>query len=172
MATLTAGSNATTTLTALQFTKDAADADIRAMQQAILDSAPLMNSGVRVTYPGAWSKVGQLFIPNRGTLYMKDGDWLLLDPTTGWPMLLSRGSMAKTAVISATTHNASAVLDTFASSPIAAGWQRGMPIVDADGDIPAAAYILDLTATSVTISIACTNGHAGQNITVGNFTHS
>jgi hypothetical protein len=35
------------------------------------------------------SVTGMLFVPNRGVLRMRPGDYVFYDPQTGWPILLS-----------------------------------------------------------------------------------
>lgn len=93
MATATLGTNATTTLTALAFTKAAADADIATMAIAIKNDLLLKQSGVTVTYPGAFSKMGLLYIPNRGVLQVLPGDFVGVD-ASGWPVLVSAEAIA------------------------------------------------------------------------------
>ena len=35
------------------------------------------------------SVTGMLFVPNRGVLRMRPGDYVFYDPQTGWPILVS-----------------------------------------------------------------------------------
>jgi hypothetical protein len=44
--------------------------------------------------PNAFSSNGLLYVPNRGTLQMLPGDYVAVDPTTGWPILISKRAAA------------------------------------------------------------------------------
>jgi hypothetical protein len=64
-----------------------AAADVATIQQAILND--LVN-GTPI-YPGAFTSTGgQLYIPNRGLLQVLPGDYVAVDPNTGWPILISK----------------------------------------------------------------------------------
>ncbi len=65
--------------------------------------------------------------------------------------------------ITGTTHT-STLIDTLSANPITAGWMPGMTI--SGTGIPAGAYIVSLTATSVIISAATSSGGAGVTLTV------
>lgn len=103
MATRTLGTNATTTLTAIPFpdlTSASPAADFAAIQQAIIDDTPLAYTGAAFptgtpsnVFPGAFSTMGTLYVPNRGTLKIFPGDWVAVD-ATGWPILLSGRALA------------------------------------------------------------------------------
>lgn len=67
-----------------------AEADVRTIAANIKDD---QSNGHRVV-PGAFSYNGQLFIPNRGVLKLLPGDLVLVDATTGWPILVSALSLA------------------------------------------------------------------------------
>ena len=93
MSTLTLGTNATTSLTSLKWSASMNAADFATLQQAIkYDSGPQ----VGVTFPGALVKgnAGQLFIPGRGVLSVMPGDYIGVDSTTGWPILVSAKAIA------------------------------------------------------------------------------
>lgn len=45
-------------------------------------------------YPNAFSSNGLLYVPNRGILTMLPGDYVAVDPTTGWPILISKRAAA------------------------------------------------------------------------------
>jgi hypothetical protein len=90
MATITAGTAATTTLVGVQFQKSLSAADVAAIANSILD--PDVNGSP--IYPGAFSLQGLLYIPNRGVLHVKRGDYVVYDPATGWPILLSSQAAA------------------------------------------------------------------------------
>ncbi len=96
MATGTIGTNATTSLTMKLFpvagalTPAQVAADIAAIANAIKDDI----NNLHPIWPGAWSQAGTLFIPNRGTLKVLPGDYVAVDATTGWPILLSARAVA------------------------------------------------------------------------------
>lgn len=85
MATVTLGTAAQTTLTALLWNKGALAADVGTIMRNIRDD----NINGRPIYPGAFGRDGRLWIPNRGFLNLEAGDYVAFDPTTGWPILLS-----------------------------------------------------------------------------------
>lgn len=70
------------------------DADIATFNQGIKD-----DQNPNLPAPGAgpmwgWSRNGVLYVPNRGALRCLPGDLLMLDTTTGWPILISGRSAA------------------------------------------------------------------------------
>ncbi len=95
MALNTFGTNATSTLSAMQFYKQIGTANTFAANVAQIaanikdDISPL---GAIV--PGAFMQNGLLVIPNRGVLRVLRGDWVAYG-STGFPILLS--AAAKTA---------------------------------------------------------------------------
>jgi hypothetical protein len=99
MATITAGTAATSTLTALVFQRGGlAAADIATIAQLIQNEAGQADEyrtggqvGGNVIPGGSFSQNGRLFIPNRGFLQMLPGDVVAID-ATGWPILLSAGA--------------------------------------------------------------------------------
>lgn len=92
MATKTLGTNATTTLTAVQFlpgyNSGLSAADIAAICNAIKDDLNITHPLV----PGAFN-AAQLFVPNRGPLIVLPGDWIGVD-SQGWPIVVSKNSIA------------------------------------------------------------------------------
>jgi hypothetical protein len=90
MALLTGGTNANSSLSALKITGAMATADIAAFANKVLDDQ--ING--HPIYPGAFSQAGQIFIPNRGWLKFLPGDYVMVDSTTGWPILLSAYAIA------------------------------------------------------------------------------
>jgi len=44
--------------------------------------------------PESFSANGKLYIPNRGVLTCLPGDYVMVDPTTGWPILVSKYAIA------------------------------------------------------------------------------
>lgn len=91
MATTTGGTSANNSLTSLQFEGGGlADADVATISQAILDDQLGLNAGVPARmWPGAFSKQGLLYVPNRGVLKVLPGDYVMVDPSSGWPVLVS-----------------------------------------------------------------------------------
>ena len=109
MATITAGTNATTTLTAVTFSKVLLAADVATIQQAILNDGSQSGQqpakaapSAKPIWPGAFQSNGLLFIPNRGVLQCLPGDWVGVD-ANGWPILLSRNAIAGGSSPSAST---------------------------------------------------------------------
>lgn len=95
MATKAIGTNATTSLTyGLKFLpgygSGMSAADIATISEHIKDDLnpahPLM--------PNGFSANGLLYVPNRGILKMLPGDYVAVDPTTGWPILISKYAAA------------------------------------------------------------------------------
>jgi hypothetical protein len=99
MATITAGTALTTTLTALIFQRAGlAAADIATISQLIKNETgqaeEYLTGGKVGGIAGpfhSFSQNGHLVIPNRGTLRMLPGDLVAVD-STGWPVLLSATS--------------------------------------------------------------------------------
>ncbi|MEK6591561.1 MAG: hypothetical protein AABZ67_00630 [Pseudomonadota bacterium] len=89
MATITLGTDATTTLTALAFDAANLAADMATIQQAIKDDVNVSHP----TWPGAFGFNGLLHVPNRGVLKVLPGDYIGVD-AKGWPILVSAYSIA------------------------------------------------------------------------------
>lgn len=94
MATITLGTNATTSLTpSIKFlpgwNSGISAADMATVARAIKDDKGNAHSIV----PGAFNAAGQLFIPNRGVLTVLPGDYIGVD-STGWPILVSAYAIA------------------------------------------------------------------------------
>src|ERR1700733_9685941 len=92
MALFTLGTNATTSLSALNFLRQYASAGGNAGIASI-------NTGIKndlvngnPVWPGAF-RMGLLSIPNRGVLQVLPGDWVGFD-STGWPILVSANAIA------------------------------------------------------------------------------
>lgn len=91
MATLTLGTNATTSLTALKNLSGIGSmvaADQATICNAIKDDLNVAHPRV----PGAFQS-GMLIIPNRGVLQVLPGDYVGVDDE-GWPILVSAYSIA------------------------------------------------------------------------------
>lgn len=89
MATRTLGSNANNSLVAIKFGQDVTDADFATVQQNIKDDSINGNP----VFPGGFSRSGRIFVPGRGILIAKPGDYVAYD-STGWPILLSALAIA------------------------------------------------------------------------------
>ena len=92
MALSTLGTNATSSLTALNWNPMSAVADTAAIAGAILGQ-PSMGSFQAIS-PGAFTKSGRLHFPGRaGFLLLKPGDYVAVD-SFGWPIVVSSQSIA------------------------------------------------------------------------------
>ncbi|SRR5258707_3577270 len=90
MALLTLGTNATTSLRALKMTGAMVVADVGTFAKDVLDD----QIRTHPIFPGAFAQNGLLYIPNRGVLKVLPGDYVAVDLTTGWPILLSARAIA------------------------------------------------------------------------------
>ena len=95
MAVLTLGTNATNSLSGLNFQRQYSSANgiagiatINANIKNDLTTGGLVGSIV----PNAF-RMGLLNVPNRGTLQVFPGDWVVYD-STGWPILVSANAIA------------------------------------------------------------------------------
>jgi hypothetical protein len=102
--TRTLGTNANNSLGAfLVGTDDLTAAQLAALNVAIKNDPPgygawpavgttglVTGTGTNRPTPNqAYVKQGLLIIPNRGHLQLKPGDFVAVDPTTGWPIVVS-----------------------------------------------------------------------------------
>lgn len=96
MATGTLGTNATTSLTSLKISSAMAPADIATIQAAILKDNQPANNTIPPQNPGSFSVSGlKLALPGgRGVIVCKPGDYIAIDPVTGWPIVLSANAVA------------------------------------------------------------------------------
>lgn len=97
MATITLGTTAQTSLNpALKFLRGYGSgmsaADIASIALAIKDDL----GNAHAIIPSAFSAEGMLFIPNRGVLKIREGDYVGVD-SQGWPILVSANSIANAA---------------------------------------------------------------------------
>lgn len=184
MATKTLGTNATTSLTALQFQPGGmAAADVATIANAIMDdfataggqpSAPVgagLGSKEKI-WPGAFSSNGLLYIPNRGVLQMRPGDWVAVD-AEGFPFLIPFSSLPATLTATGNTHTTTLV-DSLSVNVFTLGWRPGMLIKSSNSDIPAGTLIVSIAAggLSLVLSAAATGTNVGGTLTVSDFTHS
>ena len=169
MATKTAGSRAGTTLTAIQWTgqygaSSISDADIASIALSIInDRDPPMIE------PGAFSRMGLLYVPRRGVLKVMDGDWVATGPD-GFPYLIPRIALPGTLTATGDTHT-STLIDNLSTNVLALGWRAGAYITGTN--IPALTTIASIASDglSLTLSAAATGSSATQTYTVGSFTH-
>jgi hypothetical protein len=89
MATVTLGTNATTSLVALINSGSMNVADLATIANSIKND--LVNGNP--IWPGAYSQTDLLYIPNRGVLQVLSGDYVGVD-NRGWPILVSANSIA------------------------------------------------------------------------------
>jgi len=108
VSTLTLGTNATTTLTALKYLHGMNVTDLATINAAILNDGQ-QNAGQKYAapsakpiWPGAFTTDGRLFIPNRGVLQVLPGDYIGVD-ANGWPILISANAIAGGSSPSAST---------------------------------------------------------------------
>lgn len=171
MATSTGGTKATTTLgTGVQFpgpngATSLADADVAAVANLILND---QDPGQIV--PGAWSRMGLLYVPNRGVLKTLPGDWVFVGPD-GFPYLVPAIALPTTLTATGTTNSTTAVTG-LSANVIAQGWVPGMLI--AGTNLTAGTTIAAIAAggLSLTLSAAATGSGSGITFTAGSFTHS
>ncbi len=91
MALLTGGTNAATSLGALLWGPAISPANVALFNVAVLDDQNVAHP----QWPGALIPTsGLLSIPNRGTLKVLPGDYVMVDATTGWPILVSAYAIA------------------------------------------------------------------------------
>lgn len=91
----TVGTNANTSLTyGLKFLpgygSGMAATDIATICSHILDDQNVSHPII----PASFGSNGILYVPNRGQLKMLPGDYVAVDPTTGWPILISKRAAA------------------------------------------------------------------------------
>lgn len=91
MATKTLGTNATNTLTALAYLPG-----IGVLSPADVATVDTIKDDLNVAHPvipGCFVQSGSLYIPNRGYLQVRPGDYVAID-SRGWPILVSADSIA------------------------------------------------------------------------------
>jgi hypothetical protein len=170
MATKTGGTKATSTLFGIQFpgkntTATLSDADVATIANSIIDDAD-----PPTILPGAFSRMGLLYIPRRGVLQMKKGDWAFVSPS-GFPYLVPEIDAPQTLTATGDTHT-STLIDNLSTNVLAIGWRPGAYITGTN--IPALTTIASIAPSglSLTLSAAATGSTATQTYTVGSYTHS
>ena len=95
MALLTLGTNATNSLSALKFLpgygSGVSAANVAAFCAKIKDDQNVAHPLIPASFDMSTSR---LYIPNRGELQLLPGDYVAVDSTTGWPILLSAYAIA------------------------------------------------------------------------------
>jgi hypothetical protein len=97
MATATLGTAGTTTLTAVAFSQDPTvllPADLATVNWGILDDQAAAHPHAAISGLGGFVREGLLIVPSRGTLKILPGDYVAIDPATGWPILVSAAAAA------------------------------------------------------------------------------
>jgi len=171
MATITLGTSAQTTLTAVKFSRglDLSDADIATIAQKILTpEGPGTNTPV--VFPGAFARTGLLFVPNRGVLQCKAGDYVGVDPS-GVVVLVPRYAIATTATATGNTHT-STLVDSLSTNVLLLNWYAGMVI--AGSGITAGTKIASIAAggLSLVLTAATSSTLTGTTLTVGSWVHT
>ena len=172
MSTKTLGTAATTTLTAVQIpptgnaTPAISDTDWATMANSILDDVIISHP----IYPGAMSRSGLLYLPNRGIVRLLPGDWIAVD-TGGYPYLIPNYALAQTLTATLTMASGNPAA-TATSSVITLGWQVGMGI--SGTNITSGSAIKAISADGKTVTFTKNaNGTGAQTATVSNgWTHS
>ncbi len=100
MATVTLGTTAQTSLTALQFVYGMNAADLATLNADIKKDNYPANAQNPSTEPTAIDTAGFLTLPGgRGKIQLKPGDYIAVDPTTGWPIVVSKNCAANGAIV-------------------------------------------------------------------------
>ena len=89
MALLTGGTTSTTVLRGLLITGAMSAADVATFNADVL-SQPGTGT-YQQAEPTAFMKQGLLYLPGkRGVINCAPGDYIFVDPTTGWPIVISK----------------------------------------------------------------------------------
>ena len=103
MALRTLGTSLTTSLQALSVQVDDNNAANVAALMNLIKTPLQVTNGVLVgtqrnLVNGAYTQTGTLIVPGRGVLIAQYGDFVAVDPTTGWPILISADCAANGAI--------------------------------------------------------------------------
>ena len=91
MALRTAGSSSTIILSAIQWSPAMSQADIASFNALCKDDVNVTHPAL----PGTFCLQGLLYVPNRGQpLELRPFDWVVVDPATGFPFVLSNRAMS------------------------------------------------------------------------------
>lgn len=92
MALVDVGTDATTTLTGVVW--PASIADVAALNALILDDLTTGNPRASDSGIGGLIYEGKLFVPNRGSMVLYEGDVVAVDPATGGVILITARAAA------------------------------------------------------------------------------
>ena len=100
MALVTLGTTAQTSFNAIQFQFGMVPADLASLNAMIFrDNNPASTSNPEVE-PTSIDTAGFLTLPGgRGKIQLKPGDYIAVDPTTGWPIVVSKNCAANGAIV-------------------------------------------------------------------------
>jgi hypothetical protein len=183
MSLKTIGTLGTTTLQGAQFYHDSTDlsnADFATIAAGIFRDGLTGGGNIPAILPGAFTRAGDLFIPDRNPLNplkVKQGDWVAID-TFGNVFMIPQRALPKTLTLAnCTTVNGSPIV-TAPSSVTALGWQNGTHVTGTN--IPNNSLIGSLAANGLSFSLVNTSGAlvnatgsaSNTTITAGSFTHS
>lgn len=168
MALKTLGTLATTTLSGVQWTGQRGANSISDADIAALAVATFMDDPWPMIEPGAFSRMGLLYIPRRGILKMLGGDWAAVSPS-GFPYLVPRIDLpgTLTATISTGTQGTPGTV-VFASDVRPLGVRVGTQIA---GTNITTGPITAMSADGLTVTVVTTGVPSGT-ATFGSFTHS
>jgi hypothetical protein len=200
MSTKTAGTLATTTLTAIQWypgfqsTSSTNATDFATIANGVFaDPGPPSgsfygNSGpdnegmgnkAAAILPGAVSPAGILTLPGgRGTIQLDPGDWIATDGFGNLFPIPQRALPRTTTLANCTTVTGSPAI-AFASDCRVLGWQNGTHITGTN--VPSNSIIGDLSSTGLTanlysavtgLKVNATGSASNTTLTAGTFTHS
>ena len=94
MTTATLGTNATSSLVAfVQNSSTMTVADLATINSHILDDLVNGNPKWPTAYNRSFGNDGVLYVPNRGLLLVRPGDYVAYD-ASGWPILVSKNAIA------------------------------------------------------------------------------
>jgi hypothetical protein len=100
MSTKTLGTTAQTSLVALQFQPYLAPADLATINADIYQDSNPANNTTPTAAPTSLSTSGILTFPGRdGYIQLLPGDYIAVDPTTGWPIVVSANCAANGAIV-------------------------------------------------------------------------
>lgn len=179
MATKTAGTLATTTLTAIQYSPDP---NVMSYADQATVAGGIRRSGNAWTqiFPGAFERAGLLYIPGHhdaDPLVVRPGDWVANDGF-GNAFLIPQRAMPKT-LTATCTGTAGSPAVTSATDLRTLGWQNGTHITSTHtptgsviGDMAPDGKSFNLYAFSTGLKVNSTGGAGAETFTAGTFTHS
>lgn len=90
MALLTGGTTSTTVLNGLKVDAAMGTGAANAANLASLNALIKKQNTAGMREPTAFTLQGLLYLPGgRGVIQCKPGDYIMVDPTTGWPIVIS-----------------------------------------------------------------------------------